>query len=171
MTINVQFVYGAGNDTAFGGGLRWLQDAVKKEFGTKVYSPRIIDYTEYQTLLRLLQRWNDPTILVGHSCGCNSITAAALALSMERIPYLLAIAPSIFCPVQALPPNVGKATQATSWFGDMFNPGGRTLLYKSGVNNKTKLDVIATGQGHLNAPYSTAVRDRLLQEIRAALAA
>lgn len=171
MTINVQFVYGAGNDTLFGGGLRELQNSVKSRFGPKVYSPRIIDYTEYETLVRLLQKWNDPTILVGHSCGCNSITHAALALSMERIPYLLAIAPSIFCPVATLPPNVGRATQATSWAGDWFNPFGRTLLRASGINNKTKIDVIATGSSHLNAPFSLAVKARLLKEVELALAA
>jgi hypothetical protein len=171
MTVNVQFVYGAGNDTMFGGGLRWLQTAVKKEFGDKVYSPRILDYTEYETLYRLLQKWKDDTILIGHSCGNNPITAAAVKFSMERIPYLLCIAPSIYCPVSALPPNVGRATQATSNAFDFFNPGGRQLLRPSGVNNKTKIDVIATGASHLNAPYSAAVRDRLLKEIRLALAA
>ena len=171
MTINVQFVYGAGNDTLFGGGLRDLQAAVKAKFGKSVYSPRIIDYTEYETLLRLLRQWNDPTILVGHSCGCMSVTNAALALSMERIPYLLAIAPSIYCPVAALPPNVGRATQATSNPFDFFNPFARQLLYLSPVNNKTKLDVITTGYGHVQAPYSPAVKARLLKEVELALAA
>lgn len=171
MTINVQFVYGAGDDSLFGGGLRDLQSAVKAKFGSAVYSPRIIDYTEYETLLRLLRQWNDPTILVGHSCGCNAVTHAALALSMERIPYLLAIAPSIYCPVAALPPNVGRATQATSNPFDFFNPFGRTLLYLSPVNNKTKLDVITTGYGHVQAPYSSAVKSRLLKEVELALAA
>jgi len=165
MTINIQFVYGAGNDTAFGGGLRFLQDAVKTKFKDKVYSPRIIDWTEYETLLRLLRKWNDPTILVGHSCGCNPITHAAVALSMERIPYLLAIAPSIFCPVAQLPPNVGNATQATSWWGDFFNPGGRMLLRANSINNKTKINEIYTGASHLNAPYSKLVLDKLLSEV------
>lgn len=167
--INVQFVYGAGNDNLFGGGLRDLQAAVKAKFGSKVYSPRIIDYTEYETLLRLLRQWNDPTILVGHSCGCNAVTHAAVALSMERIPYLLAIAPSIYCPVAALPPNVARATQATSNPFDFFNPFGRTLLSKSPVNNKTHLDVISTGMAHVSAPYSAAVKKRLLAEIDMAL--
>jgi hypothetical protein len=171
MTINVQFVYGAGNDTMFGGGLRYLQNTVIGTFGGKVYSPRILDYTEYETLLRLLRRWNDPTILVGHSCGCHAIAHAAVAVSMERVPYLLAIAPSIYCPVAPLPPNVGRATQATSNAFDIFNPGGRTLLKASSVNNKTKIDTIWTGKPHLTAPYSVAVRDRLLTEVRNALAA
>lgn len=169
MTINVQFVYGAGNDNLFGGGLRDLQAAVKSKFGNKVYSPRIVDYTEYETLLRLLRQWNDPTILVGHSCGCMSVTAAALALSMERIPYLLAIAPSIYCPVQALPPNVGRATQATSNAFDFFNPFGRTLLRRSPINNKTALDVISTGMPHVTAPYYAGVKKRLLEEVDRAL--
>ena len=169
MTINVQFVYGAGNDTAFGGGLRALQAAVKEKFGEAVYSPRIIDYTEYDTLIRLLEKWKDPTILVGHSCGCNPITAAAVKLSMERIPYLLACAPSIYCPVWALPPNVARATQATSWWGDFFNPGARMLLSRNGINNKTKLDEISTGLSHLNTPYSPAVKARLLAEVGLAL--
>lgn len=169
MTINVQFVYGAGSDDLFGGGLRDLQAAVKAKFGNAVYSPRIIDYTEYQTLLRLLRQWKDPTILVGHSCGCNPITAAAVELSMEPIPYLMAIAPSIYCSPWNLPPNVKRATQATSWWGDFFNPGGRQLLQRSSVNNKTSLDVIATGMGHVQAPYSPLVKARLLKEVELAL--
>lgn len=171
MTVNVQFVYGAGNDNLYGGGLRSLQSAVVTTFGSKVYSPRIIDYTEYQTLLRLLKQWKDPTILVGHSCGCMAITNAALELSMEPIPYLLGIAPSVYCRVAPLPPNVGRATQATSTAADFFNLGGRTLLSVSPINNKTKLDVIRTGLPHVQAPYSKAVRDRLLTEVRNALAA
>ena len=169
MTINVQFVYGAGSDDLFGGGLRDLQAAVKAKFGNAVYSPRIIDYTEYQTLLRLLRQWKDPTILVGHSCGCNPITAAAVELSMEPIPYLMAIAPSIYCSPWNLPPNVKRATQATSWWGDFFNPGGRQLLQRSCVNNKTSLDVIATGRGQVQAPYSPLVKARLLKEVELAL--
>lgn len=169
MTINVQFVYGAGNDTAFGGGLRALQAAVKEKFGNAVYSPRIIDYTEYQTLLRLLRAWKDPTIMVGHSCGCNPITAAAVELSMEPIPYIMAIAPSIYCSPWNLPPNVKRATQATSWAGDFFNPFGRQLLNKSPINTVTKLDVIKTGMGHVQAPYSPLVKARLLSEVELAL--
>lgn len=169
MKINVQFVYGAGNDTAFGGGLRELQKAVKEKFGAKVYCPRIIDYTEYNTLVRLLAKWKDPTILVGHSCGCLSITRAAVEVSMERVPYLLAIAPSIYCRVTPLPPNVQRATQATSNWFDFFNLGARMLLSRSPINNKTTLDAIATGMAHLRAPYSEAVRDRLLKEIDFAL--
>jgi hypothetical protein len=169
MAINVQFVYGAGNDAAFGGGLRWLQSAVKAEFKDAVYSPRILDYTEYNTLVRLLQRWKDDSVLVGHSCGNLSITRAAVEVSMERIPYLLAISPSIYCRVSPLPPNVARATQATSNFFDFFNPGGRMLLSRSSINNKTRLDSINTGSTHLRAPYSVVVRDRLLQEIRTAL--
>lgn len=171
MTINVQFVYGAGNDAMFGGGLRSLQEAVIKTYGSQVYCPRIIDYTEYDTLVRLLGKWKDPTILVGHSCGCMSVTRAAVALSMEPIPYLMAIAPSIYCPVVPLSPNVARATQASSWALDFFNPFSRQLLTKSPVNTKTVIDTISTGATHLNAPYSAAVKSRLLAEIKRALAA
>lgn len=170
MTINVLFVYGAGNDNLFGGGLRRMQDDIREAgLGDQVHLPRIIDYTEYQTLLRLMQRWNDPTILVGHSCGCNAITHAAVELSMEPIPYLMGIAPSRFCPVAPLPPNVLRATQVTSNRADVFNPGGAQLLKLSPINDKTKLDVIVSGLPHVAAPFSQAARSRLLQEIRLAL--
>lgn len=169
MTINVQLVYGAGNDTMFGGCLRDLRAAVIAEFGNQVYVPRILDYTEGETLNRLMAKWNDPTVLVGHSCGCMTITAAAMKNSMKRVPYLLACAPSIYCPVQPLVANVAKATQATSWWGDFFNPGGRTLLHKASANARTQLDVINTGMSHLQTPCSQAVRKRLLSEIALAL--
>ena len=169
MTVNVQFVYGAGNDTMFGGGLRELQAEVVKAFGNKVYSPRIVDYTEYDTLVRLLSKWKDPTILVGHSCGCMSVTKATVSLSMTPFPYIMAIAPSIYCPVAALSPNVARATQASSWWGDFFNPFSRQLLSRSAINNKTVIDVISTGASHLNAPYSPLVKTRLLAEVKRAL--
>lgn len=171
MTVNVQFVYGAGNDTLFGGALTELRNKTVAQFGPAIYCPRILDWTEYDTLARLLQRWNDPTVLVGHSCGCRSITHAAVAASMKRVPYLMAIAPSIYCAVAPLSPNVTRATQATSWWGDFFNPLGRMLLSTSPVNNKTQLDVIQTGLSHLNAPASPLVWQRLKQEINVALGA
>lgn len=167
--VNVQFVYGAGNDQMFGGGLREIQAAVIKKFGAQVYSPRIVDYTEYDTLVRLIGKWKDPTILVGHSCGCMSAVNATIANSMIKFPYVMAIAPSIYCPMGYLAPNVARATQATSWWGDFFNPFGRQLLQRSAVNNKSVVDVIATGASHLNAPYSPLVRDRVIAEIQRVL--
>lgn len=169
MGLNVQFVYGAGNDDLFGGALAQLHSEVKATFRDMIWCPRIIDHTEYNTLVRLLNQWKDPTILVGHSCGVRSITAAAAELSMEPIPYLLAIAPSIYCSPVPLPPNVLRATQATSWVGDFFNPLGRTIVRASPVNNKTKVDVISTGKGHLFAPGDKQVQNRLMQEISQAL--
>lgn len=169
MTINVLFVYGAGNDTLFGGGLRAMQALAIGKFKDKIYSPRIIDWTEYATLVRLLQKWQDPTILVGHSCGCLSITRAALELSMERIPYLMAIAPSIYCEVSPLAVNVGRATQVTSNLFDMFNPGGRKLIHLTESNNKTKLDFMKSGLPHIQAPYYVPAQMRLLKEIEMAL--
>lgn len=169
MAINLLLIYGAGNDTLFGGGLRWLQSEAKQNYGTAIYSPRIVDYTEYQTIVRLLRQWNDPTIIVTHSCGGKSGTAAVAELSMERIPYMMIIAPSIYCQLTPLPPNVARATQATSNAFDFFNPGGRLLLKPSSINFKTKIDAISTGKTHLNAPFAQVARDRLLTEIGTAL--
>ena len=174
MTVNVQFVYGAGNDTMFGGGLRWLQSEVAKNFTTsgsnaQVYMPRILDYTEMATLDRLVSQWKDPTILIGHSCGCMSITAAAIKNSMKKIPFLMACAPSIYCPVSQIANNVQRAHQETSWWGDFFNPGGRTLLSLTSANNKSKLTAVYTNLSHINTPYYQPGRDRLISEIKLAL--
>lgn len=165
MTVNVLFVHGAGPNAWFGGALEGLRAAVVGKFGAKVYVPRAIDYTEYNTLVRLLNQWNDPTVLVGLSCGNKSITRAAAELSMEKIPYLMACSPSMYCGMTPLPPNVQRATQVTSWWGDIFNPGSRMLLKKSSVNGKTELDRIDTGYGHTASPGSPVVVKRLLDEI------
>ncbi len=170
MTINVLFVYGAGNDDMFGGALRDMQADVKAEFGDAIFSPRIIDHTEYVTLVRLLRQWNDPTILIGHSCGCRSITQAALELSMEPIPFLMAIAPSRFCPVAPLPPNVKCATQVTSNPLDVFNLGGAMLLSRSPINNVTDLTApIVSGLPHLMAPASLEAKKHLKEQVSLAL--
>jgi hypothetical protein len=171
MAINVLFVYGAGDDSLLGRPLREMQELVKTEFGEAVYSPRVIDYTEYNTLVRLLRQWNDPTILVGHSCGCMSITRAVVELSMEAIPYLMAIAPSVYCRVSPLPPNVGRATQVTSNALDFFNPGARMLLGRSPVNQTTVIDEVRSGLAHVLAPRSIEARQRLVAEVRLALEA
>lgn len=173
MTVNLLGIYGAGPDEGpfgFGGWLKQLIDEMKAEFKDAIYVPRLIDYTEYATLKRLLAKWKDPTILVTHSCGSNAATHAAVELSMEPIPYMLCIAPSMFCPSAPLPPNVRRATQATSWLGDPFNLGGRQLIKASGVNNKTKIDTIFTGRGHVPAPGAPELRPRLRAEIKLALA-
>lgn len=173
MSLNVLFVYGAGPDEGpfgYGAALRSLRDAVVQNFGAQVYVPRIIDYTEYATLTRLLRKWDDPTILVGHSCGCGSITRAAVELSMEKIPYLMAIAPSIYCEVSPLPPNVMRASQVTSNPADIFNPGARMLLSRSPINNKTAVDEIRSGMMHIQAPASPLARDRLIAEVQHVLA-
>jgi hypothetical protein len=170
MSVNVQFVYGAGNDQIFGAALRALRETVLRSFPDReqVYCPRILDYTEMQTLSRLVGQWKDPTILVGHSCGCMSITRAAVENSMKRIPLLLAIAPSIYCPVVPLTVNVAKAVQATSWFGDFFNPFGRMLLSRVESNSRTAVESINTGLSHLSAPAAPEVESVLLSSIRAA---
>lgn len=169
MGLNVQFVYGAGNDALFGGALDGLHQATKAEFGTKIWCPRIIDWTEYNTLVRLLTQWKDPTILIGHSCGVWSVTKAAAELSMEPIPYLMSIAPSMFCSPTPLPPNVLRATQVSSTPFDIFNLGGRQLVTRSAVNKKTQLDVIKSGKTHLFAPGHPDVKARLFAEIRAVI--
>lgn len=167
--VNLLGVYGAGNDTAFGGGLRELQKLAKQKFGNRVYAPRIVDYTEYNTIIRLLKQWNDPTLLYLHSCGVMSGTAAAVENSMEKIPYICACAPSIYCSPRPLPPNVKRATQFTSNGWDLFNPGGRKLVTKSSINNVTVLDYVKTGSSHVKTPYSPLVQERWLAEIDLAL--
>lgn len=167
--INVQFVYGAGNDNWFGAALRGLRDDTIDRFGKSIYCPRIVDWTEVDTLNRLVSQWKDPTILVGHSCGCQSATRAAVANSMKRIPFLMAIAPSMYCSPFSITPNVKAACQASSWWGDFFNPGARMLLGVSGTNHVTDLSRFTTGLSHLNAPSSPEVKTRLFTEINLAL--
>lgn len=173
MNVNVQFVYGAGNDVAFGAALRNLREVVLASFPDRkqVYCPRILDWTEAETLNRLVAKWNDPTILVGHSCGCHTITRAASVNSMKPVPLLLAIAPSIYCAVWPIQRNVDRAIQGTSWWGDFFNPGARTLLNLAPSNSRTQLGVIKTGLSHLSAPSSPEVEHVLLNAIHKAIGA
>lgn len=173
MNVNVQFVYGAGNDTLFGAALRRLREVVLVSFPDRgqVYCPRILDYTEMQTLDRLVSQWKDPTILVGHSCGCLSITRTATVNSMKRIPLVLGIAPSMFCGPWPVPVNVERLVQATSWWGDFFNPGSRMLLKRAASNSRTIVGEIKTGLSHLSAPSSPEVEHVLLNAIHKATGA
>lgn len=167
-TVNLQFVFGVGDET-FGQYVIQLRNEAMAKFKDRIYCPRILDWTEGVTLNRLLGKWNDPTILAAHSCGNSTITNAAVNNSMEKIPYLCCMAPSIWCSPALLTVNVARATQFTSWWGDGFNPGGRQLLNKASSNNRTALDVVYTGQGHVQTPGSPLVRVRLFQEIERAI--
>lgn len=168
--VNVVFVYGAGNDDKYGGGLRYLQDECVNRFGNRIYSPRIIDHRELDTLIEALLAWSDPTLLIGHSCGGETVTEAVGAVSSEEIPYIMVIAPSIYCMPDPVSGNVERITQATSERGDFYNPRAEILISLTDGNNKTQLDEIYTGMSHLDAPYSDLVRDRLFAEIERALA-
>ena len=184
--INLQGVYGAGPDGAFGGGMRWLAEEVKKELGAKVVVHNFLDFDagqpDYQELLRRLRRWRDPTVLYAHSCGCNFITHGSVEVSQKQIAYLLAIAPSIYCKCAPLKSNVLRASQGTSNWLDFFNPGARMLVSTAPGNQVTKLDNIKTGMGakrpvnhadvkrkHVRASYSPLLRDRLIAECKLAL--
>lgn len=167
--VNVVFVYGAGNDDRYGEAMRWLQDQIKDYFGDKIYSPRIIDHREVDALVEALLAWSDPTILVGHSCGGETVTQAPNRVSTEAIPYVMVIAPSVFCDPDPVGANVARITQASSNEGDLFNPRQRMLVSANPGNTVTLVDEIQTNADHLDSPRSPAVRDRLIEEIERAL--
>lgn len=173
MSINVLMVHGAGPNNWFGGYLEAMRNAVLKKFPDpkQVWVPRAIDWTEYNTLVRLLAQWKDDTILVGLSCGCTSVTLAIAEHSMEKIPYAMLCSPSMFCGVTPLPPNVRRATQVTSNRLDGWNLGARMLVSISAVNKTTALDQFFTGMAHIASPGHPTVVKRLLDEIDLALAA
>jgi len=163
--VNVVFVYGAGNDERYGEAMRDLRDACIKHFGNKIYSPRIIDHRELDTLVEALLAWSDPTVLVGHSCAGETVTQAANRASSEAIPYIMVIAPSVYCDPDPVGANVLRITQASSDNNDPFNPREKTLIAVNTGNDVTVLDVLETGMSHLEAPASELVIERLILEI------
>lgn len=169
MPINVQFVYGAGLDGGkLGEGLRSLREKVIDEFKTDVFVPRIIDYLEYDTLKRLVGKWKDPTILIGHSCGVQAITMVAVDYSMKPIPYMMGIATSMYCRPKRLPPNVLRATEIMA-FPNCFNPSKKQLILRSAVNEKTAIDVVQSHVGHVESSGAQVTHDTALHEIKVAI--
>lgn len=173
-TINLLGVYGAGNDTLFGGALRGAiaavqADARKYDYASYVFVPRIMDYLEQTTVYRLVRQWRDPTIIVTHSCGGWTGTQATIEDSMSPFPYVAVIAPSIYCYPRPVMQNVRRIEQFTSNVFDFFNPGGRTLVSKSPINNKTEVLVTRTGLSHLTAPNSSLVHRALIRNVREAV--
>lgn len=173
-TINLLGIYGAGNDALFGGALRGLieavkQDALQKGYSKNLYVPRIMDWEEQITVYRLVKQWKDDTVILCHSCGCFTGTQASIEDSMSYVPYIAAIAPSMFCSPRPVAPNVGVLEQFTSNYADFFNFGGRTLISKSSINNKTQLKVTWTGKPHLSAPSAPVVHTNVIAAVRAAV--
>ncbi len=173
-TINLLGIYGAGNDAAFGGALRGLVGAVQadaKSMGYEkyVYVPRIMDYLEATTIIRLVKQWKDPTILLSHSCGCLTATMATNEDTMSPFPYVACIAPSMFCYPKPVAPNVARIDQFTSNTFDVFNLGARQLVTRMKSNSRTQVNVLKTGLPHLGAPASSLVHSTVIQQVRKAV--
>lgn len=173
-TVNILAVYGAGNDAAFGGALRGLVAAIKQDaeqagYSKQIYVPRIVDYLELATILRLTKQWRDDTIVLAHSCGCYSGTLATLEDSMSVYPYVACIAPSMFCSPRPVASNVRRLDQFTSNVFDVFNLGGRQLVSAANSNGKTEINVIKTGLPHLTAPSSRVVHATVIGQVRRAV--
>ena len=165
MTINVQLVYGAGNDVLWGKGITELREKIITTFGEDVFVPRVIDYTEDETLSRLLGKWEDPTVLIGHSCGVGEIAKASVRHSMKPIPYMMGIATSIFCRPMRLAPNVLRATEIMA-IPNFFNPIKKQLLKKSTINTTTEITVVESKVGHVKSAEVLITHDTAIQEIK-----
>jgi len=173
-TINLLGVYGAGNDALFGAALRSLIAAIQADakangYEKYLYVPRIVDWTEQSTTIRLMQKWKDPTVVLCHSCGCQTGTMGSVEDSMSPVPFIACMAPSMYCKPVPVANNVGRIVQFSSWAIDGFNPFSRQLISLTGANNKTKLDVISTGYSHLLVPNAPIVHKTCIAEVRKAV--
>jgi hypothetical protein len=167
MELNVLFIHGAGPNNFFGGHLEAMRNATIKEFGREIYCPPAVDYTETGLIARYLDKWKNPQILIGLSCGCSTVNAICKSRPLERIPYAMYCSPSIWCGLGYVPPNVERATQVTSVW-DFFNPGGRMIVQRAHGNNVSVIDEIKTNHRHVATPSAPGVYDRLFTEIRRA---
>lgn len=173
-TINLLGIYGAGNDAAFGGALRGLRDDILADaramgYEKYVYAPRIFDYLEATTIVRLVKQWKDDTVIIAHSCGCLTSTMATLEDTMSVFPYVANIAPSRFCYPKPVAQNVLRMDQFTSNSLDVFNLGGANLMGRLSINNKTQINVIKTGLPHLLAPNAKVVHVTCIAQVRKAV--
>jgi len=169
MTINVQFVYGAGPDGGWlGKGLRELRDKVIAEFGEDVYVPDILDHLNDEELSDRVGAWNDPTVLIGHSCGVQTISEIAVEHVSKSIPYLMGIATSRFCKPTPLKENVVRATEIMA-NKNFFNPNETQLLVSRSDDAVTTIEVIESGEGHVESSQADITHETALEEIRTAI--
>ena len=163
--VNVLFINGWGGaitSTSLAG----MRAKTIARFGSSIYCPPPVNYTETGLILRYLEKWTDAQILVGLSCGCSTINAIAHHVSKgERIPFAMYCSPSMWCGIGTVPPIIRRATQVSSWAGDFFNPGTRRLVVRAPGNTTTHIDEIKTGLAHGSTPSSPLAVDRLYAEI------
>ena len=169
MAINVQFVYGAGPDGGWlGEGLRQLQDKVIAEFGEDVHVPGIVDHRDDKELSERVGSWQDPTVLIGHSCGVQAVSEVAVEHDTKSIPFLMGIATSRFCKPVPLKENVARATEIMA-NRNFFNPWQRQLLVYRSDDAATTVEVIESGDGHVESSQTDITHETALEEIRTAI--
>ena len=169
MTINVQFVYGAGPDGGWlGEGLRELRDKVIAEFGEDVNVPDIVDHRDDKELSKRVGAWEDPTVLIGHSCGVQTISEVAIKHDTKSIPYLMGIATSRFCKPVPLKENVLRATEIMA-NKNFFNPQQTQFLVCRSDDTATNIEVIESGEGHVESSQAEITHETALEEIRTAI--
>ena len=171
MSVNVLFINGWGGKVT-STSLAALRYRTIRQFGNKIFAPDTVNYTNEAELMRYLDKWVDPQILVMLSCGCSSGNKIAAMRSREVIPYAIYYSPSRLCGILGfpVPANIAKATQVTSNPWDFFNLGAARMIHPSNGNTTSKIDEIYSGMGHGSTPGHAGAQARLWAEIRMALA-
>lgn len=169
MPINVLLVFGAGSNRLWGQGITKLREKIINEFSDDVFVPPAIDHTQSISLTRLLGQWDDPTILIGHSCGVRAITKATIAHPMKSIPYLMGIATSVFCQPGAVGPNVKKISEVIA-NSNGFNLRERPLIKRKAGNNITEIEKIHSRANHVKSAEVDITHNKAIHEIRRVIA-
>lgn len=169
MPINVLLVFGAGSNRLWGQGITNLREKIINEFSDGVIVPPAIDHTQSISLTRLLGQWDDPTILIGHSCGVRAITRVVTEHPMKSIPYLMGIATSVFCKPKPIGPNVKKVTEVIA-NSNGFNRREKQLTKRKVGNNITEVEKIHSRAGHVQSAEVDITHDKAIREIRRVIA-
>lgn len=169
MPINVQLVFGAGNNRLWGQGITDLRERIINEFSVDVFVPPTLDHTQSRHLIQLLGLWSDPTVLIGHSCGVRAITKAATTHPMKSIPYLMGIATSVFCQPSPVGPNVKKITEVIA-NSNGFNLRERQLINRKAGNNVTEIEKIHSRANHVKSAEVDITHNKAIHEIRRVIA-
>lgn len=164
--VNLIFINGWGGDpTSFSSA--GLRNRILAKFGRTIYCPPPVNYKETGLILRYLDEWKDPTILVGLSCGCSTINEVLRhAPAREKVPFAIYYSPSQYCGIGKVPSVVDRALEVNSNYFDFFNLGMQRMLYPAAGNTRTEfMPQLKTGLGHGFTPGSAQAQAILISEI------
>lgn len=175
MKINAVLFTGLGHDT-WSDGLLDLEEKLLRMRGEGVDYVMLRHYSQYQDIAKRLQRWRDPTVLIGHSFGVRAAMRAAREAGVS-IPLVISCDPSQYSSsigsawYNNAPENVVRVTnyyQPREWYLFFSSIGGVRVKRDDGTERNIK-NYLMERESHTSIDNSELFHEFAIEDVRSVL--